>query len=206
MNYSLRSALIPACPMRLIAACILVCAGFPGWPAAAADPAAGALKTGGVALLMRHATAPGGGDPPDMRIGDCASQRNLSEAGRLEAQRIGAHLKKLGLVPGEVLSSQWCRARDTAQLAFGRTEDWEPLNSFLRNRETEPAQTSAVLARIARLRRGDRPLVPVTHQLIVTAVTGIFPESGEGVVVAPAGAKVRVIGSIKPAAASGAAP
>ncbi len=170
-----------------------------------ADPAADAIKAGGVALLMRHASAPGMGDPEIFKVDDCSTQRNLSPEGRDEARRIGAHLRKLGLKPGEVLTSQWCRCRETAQLAFGGGRDWTMLNSFMRQRDNEEAQKNQILARVAKLKQGDKPLVLVTHQLIVTAVTGIFPESGEVVVVAPSRAGgnpgVRVIGSIKPESA-----
>jgi phosphohistidine phosphatase SixA len=154
---------------------------------------------------MRHATAPGTGDPERFQVDDCATQRNLSAEGRDEARRIGIHLKKLGLQVGEVLTSQWCRCRETAQLAFGGGRDWPALNSFLRQRDNEETQKNEVLKRIAMQKPGDKPLVLVTHQLIVTAVTGIFPQSGEVVVVAPArvGGKpgVRIIGSVRPDAA-----
>ncbi|MBL8386291.1 MAG: histidine phosphatase family protein [Burkholderiales bacterium] len=154
---------------------------------------------------MRHATAPGNFDPDGFRIDDCATQRNLSPEGREEARRIGSHLRSLGLVPGEVLTSQWCRCRDTATLAFGAARDWPALNSFIRSRDTEKAQVAEVLARIAGIRKGDRPPVLVTHQVVITAVTGVYPQSGEVVVVAPARrdgrAAVRVVGTIRPDAA-----
>jgi phosphohistidine phosphatase SixA len=174
-------------------------------PGARADAVTDALRAGGVALLMRHATAPGNFDPEGFRLDDCATQRNLSAEGRAEARRIGAHLKRFGLVPGEVLSSQWCRCRETAVLAFGSAQDWPALNSFVRSQDNASRQTAEVLARIARLRPGQRPLVLVTHQVVVTAVTGVFPQSGEVVVVAPAleggRPQVRVIGSLRPEAA-----
>ena len=177
--------------------------------AAQADAIGDALKTGGVALLMRHATAPGVGDPEKFSVNDCSTQRNLSAEGREEAKRIGAHLRALGLTPGAVLTSQWCRCRETAALAFGggqvKPADWPALNSFFRNRETEAQQAREVLARIAKLKPGEKPLVLVTHQVVISAVTGVFAESGEVVVVAPATSAdkpgIRVIGTIKPAAA-----
>ncbi len=174
-------------------------------PHVRADAIADALRAGGVAVLMRHATAPGTFDPEGFRLDDCATQRNLSAAGRDEAQRIGAHLKVLGLAPGEVLTSQWCRCRETATLAFGAARDWPALNSFLRARDDEPRQVAEVIARINAIKPGDKPLVMVTHQVMVSAVAGVYPQSGEAVVVAPAHedgkAGVRVIGSIKPDAA-----
>ncbi len=173
---------------------------------AQADAVGDAIRKGGVALLMRHATAPGVGDPEGFKLDDCSTQRNLSDEGRAEARRIGAHLKKLGLPPGDVLSSQWCRCRETASLAFGSHQDWPMLNSFFIDRGTEPKQKAAVLNRISQLKAGQRPLVLVTHQVIVTSVTGIFPQSGEVVVVAPqrvdGKTTVRVIGTIKSDAAT----
>ncbi len=169
---------------------------------ARADVATEAIRKGGVALLIRHATAPGNFDPENFKQDDCSTQRNLSDAGRDEARRIGAHLKTLGLKPGEVLTSQWCRCRDTATLAFGAARDWPALNSFIRDRDSAPRQTADVLARIGRIKPGEKPLVLITHQVVVTAVTGIYPQSGEVVVVAPtreAGKSgLKVIGSIKP--------
>ena len=150
-----------------------------------ADPVADALRAGGVAVLIRHATAPGTNDPEGFKIGDCTTQRNLSEEGREEARRIGVNLKSIGLVPGEVLTSQWCRCRDTASLAFGTARDWPALNSFVSTREKESAQVAEVSARIARIRPGDKPIVLVTHQVVITAISGAFPQSGEAVIVAP---------------------
>jgi phosphohistidine phosphatase SixA len=172
---------------------------------ARADAIADALRAGGVAVLMRHATAPGNFDPPGFKLDDCSTQRNLSAEGRDEARRIGAHLKRLGLEPGEVLTSQWCRCRETATLAFGAARDWPALNSFLRARESEASQVVEITARIAAIKPGDRPLVLVTHQVIVSAVAGVHPRSGEAVVVAPTRkdgkAGVQVIGSVMPDAA-----
>lgn len=200
---------MPLFPVRLLLVFFLV------WHAclAHAGPAEDAIRAGGVALLIRHATAPGTGDPEQFKIDDCSTQRNLSDAGRDEARRIGAHLRKLGLKPGEVLTSQWCRCRETGQLAFaggignttGGAKDWPILNSFFRDRTSEAAQSDAVVARIGQIKRGSAPLVLVTHQVLITAVSGVFPESGEVVVVAPAtngtGKGIKVIGTIKPAAA-----
>jgi phosphohistidine phosphatase SixA len=167
-----------------------------------ADAVADALRAGGVAILIRHATAPGTFDPEGFRIGDCATQRNLSAEGREEARRIGARFKSLGLVPGEVLTSQWCRCRDTANLAFGAARDWPALNSFIGAREKEAAQVAEVSARIALIRPGEKPLVLVTHQVMITAISGVFPQSGEAVIVAPVfrdgKESIRVIGNILP--------
>ncbi len=189
--------------MRLLITLLTVVALLPSF--ARADAATDAVRKGGVALLIRHATAPGTFDPDNFKLDDCATQRNLSDAGRDEARRIGAHLKTLGLQTGEVLTSQWCRCRETAALAFGGARDWPALNSFIRDRDSAPRQTGEVLARLLKIKPGDKPLVLVTHQVMVTALSGIYPQSGEVVVVAPTreGGKggLKVLGSIKPEAA-----
>ncbi len=200
MQQNSRSAAAAMRRLLLLITLVFVCV-----PQVRADAIADAARNGGVALLMRHATAPGTFDPDGFKIDDCPTQRNLSPAGREEARRIGAHLKARGLAPGEVLTSQWCRCRDTAMLAFGTARDWPALNSFISNREREAQQVAEILERLARMKPGDKPLALVTHQVIVTGVSGVYPESGEVVVVTVARQNgkvvVKVIGSIKPEAA-----
>ncbi len=192
----------PRPAMRLLPALLTLLVVFS--PHARADAIADAIRGGGVALLVRHATAPGTFDPEGFKLDDCSTQRNLSVEGREEARRIGAELKRRGLIPGEVLTSQWCRCRDTATLAFGAARDWPALNSFIRARDSGPKQIAEVLARIAKIKPGDKPLVLVTHQVMVTALTGVYPQSGEVVVVAggrkDGKAGLKVVGTIKPVA------
>jgi phosphohistidine phosphatase SixA len=93
------------------------------------------LGGGGQIVLMRHATtSPGVGDPPGFRPAECATQRNLTDAGRDEARRIGAAFRARRVPVGRVLSSHWCRCLETARLAFGRAEPWEPLDSVFEDR------------------------------------------------------------------------
>ena len=157
------------------------------------------LRAGGHVVLVRHAsTEPGVGDPPHFKLGDCATQRNLSPVGREESTRLGAAFRSRGIPVDEVLSSEWCRCRDTAALAFGRYAGWAPLNSFFGDRSSEPAQTRAVRERIAGW-KGPGNLVLVTHQVNISAVTGVFPAQGEMVVLKPGPAeKAEVVGRIVP--------
>lgn len=155
-----------------------------------------ALKQGGSVVLIRHAiTESGVGDPPGMRLGDCSTQRNLSEEGRAQARRIGKWFASHGLAPSRIRSSQWCRCLDTAAIAFsgegiGKTlsvEPWTALNSFFqgqgdRNRQLQEAiQSAASLA----MRKSDPPSfeVWVTHHVVIGALTHHYPASGEMVVV-----------------------
>jgi hypothetical protein len=114
--------------------------GTPAWAAEPPDLWA-LLKAGGQVVVMHHAsTDPGVGDLPDLRLEDCATQRNLSAAGREEARRIGEAFRARGVPIGDLLSSRWCRCLETARLAFGRVEPWPPLDSFFRDRGRDAAQ------------------------------------------------------------------
>ena len=148
---------------------------------AAALAALAALRQGGVTVMMRHALAPGTFDPPGFKPGDCATQRNLSDEGRDHARRIGEWFRARRLLPAAVRSSQWCRCRDTATLAFGTAIDWTALNSVLAAREREPEQTAALRAALARIPRG-RFEVWVTHQGNIGALVGESAAPGDAVV------------------------
>ena len=181
-----------------VLAVVLAAVGFS--PASAADAVWGALRGGGKIVILRHAsTEPGLGDPPGFRLDDCATQRNLSEAGRAEAPRIGAAFVRRAVPVARVLSSRWCRCVETARLAFGRVEPWSPLDSFFDDRSREPQQTRAVLTLIAAPFTGGN-LILVTHQVNITALTGIVPATGEMVVLSPEpGGKFRIVGRLGPA-------
>lgn len=160
-------------------------------PLAAADFWRLAAEPGSLVLLRHAQTEPGVGDPPGFRLGACHTQRNLSESGRQQARRIGQAFAHAGLRPGEVRSSAWCRCIDTATLAFGAHRLWEPLNSFFEDRTAQTAQTQAVLS-AARTWRGPGPLVLVTHQVNVTALTGEYLAMGELLATRMAGDRLQV--------------
>jgi broad specificity phosphatase PhoE len=176
----------------------------------ASEAAWAALAGGGHAALMRHATAPGFGDPKGFRLDDCSTQRNLSEAGREEARRVGERFRGRGIAVTGVYSSAWCRCLETARLlAVGPVVPLAPLNSFFAARERAEAQTTALRAWLAAQPAADT-LVLVTHQVNITALTGVVPAASEIVVVrtgspeSPAGevladpAKLAVVGRILP--------
>jgi hypothetical protein len=166
--------------------------------AAASESAAWDALRQGAVVLFRHANAPGGGDPAGFRLGDCATQRNLDEAGRRQARRIGAAFRERGVQVGAVLTSQWCRTRETVDLAFPGQARAEPaFNSFFDDRALGPAQTAAARPIIQNW-AGPGALVVSTHQVNITALTGIVPASGEGVVLARDRSGPRVVGRIKP--------
>ena len=137
------------------------------------------LRSGAV-LLVRHAsTVAGIGDPPGFTLGQCSTQRNLSEQGRAEARAMGEWFRQHGLQPHAVRSSQWCRCQDTARLAFGAFEDWPALNSTFAGQGDAPRQLGELRARLQALPAG-RLEVWVTHQVIMTGLTGAYPAMGEG--------------------------
>ncbi|HSK41942.1 MAG TPA: histidine phosphatase family protein [Arenibaculum sp.] len=139
-------------------------------------------ETAGLVVVMRHALAPGTGDPPGFRIEDCATQRNLDEGGRRQARAIGARLREAGLQGARVLSSQWCRSLETSELLdLGPVEEAPMLNSFFGRPEEERPNMEALGSFLAGLDGQSAPVVLVTHQVTVTALTGIFPASGEAV-------------------------
>ncbi|MFZ2987285.1 histidine phosphatase family protein [Ideonella sp.] len=165
-------------------------------PAASADDWA-AVQSGTV-VLFRHATAPGGGDPPGFKLDDCSTQRNLSEEGRAQALRIGQAFKARHASVGAVWSSQWCRTRETADIAFPKQRvDQASFNSFFGDPGAAPEQTRAAQALLAGW-RGPGVLVVITHQVNITALTGVVPASGEGVVVRPGPQGLTVLGRIAP--------
>lgn len=166
---------------------------------AARDDPWSALHEGGVAILLRHAqTEPGLGDPPGYRLDDCSTQRNLSEAGRAQARRIGAAFAARGVRIDRVLSSEWCRCLETARLAFPkhRIEPWPALNSFFDDRAAEPRSTREALARVLALQPPVN-VVLVTHHVNIAALTGVAAGSGEAVLVRPNAGEARVLGRLQ---------
>ncbi len=142
------------------------------------------LRQGGNVLLMRHAqTEPGIGDPPNFRIGECSTQRNLSDVGREQSKRVGAAFAREKIALDEVRSSAWCRCVDTAELAFGRHTVWPPLNSFFQQNGREP-QTLEVLQALKTF-QAPRNLVLVTHQVNISALSGAFTAMGEMLLTRP---------------------
>ena len=154
-----------------------------------------ALRAGGV-VLFRHASAPGVGDPVGFRLEDCSTQRNLGDGGRRQATAIGARFRAEGVVVGRVIGSEWCRTRETAALAFGgRFEGEAAFNSFFGDAGSEAARTARARETLAGW-RGPGVLVVVTHQVNITALTGVVPGDGEGVVVRVDGSRVEVLGRV----------
>jgi phosphohistidine phosphatase SixA len=168
--------------MRLALALIL--SAFFAFQAQATEVAWAKLLEGGHTILLRHAIASGSGDPANFKLDDCATQRNLSEDGRQQAQRIGARFAARAIKVDVVLTSQWCRAKDTAKLAFPRTKtiDEPALNSFFADPSSKDEQTASVIKRIEAF-EGSGNQVMVTHEVNILALTGLSPREGEAIIV-----------------------
>lgn len=149
-------------------------------------------------VLMRHAIAPGTGDPGNFVLRDCSTQRNLSDEGRAQAARIGARLRDVGIESARVVSSQWCRCLETAKLLeLGPVEELLPLNSFFRRSELRAGATRALKDWLS-AQAIEETLVLVTHQVNISALTGVYPRSGEMIVLKRSGTnEFPVVGRIE---------
>jgi phosphohistidine phosphatase SixA len=162
-----------------------------------AEEAWRALQQGGVVALVRHARAPGTGDPVGFRLDACETQRNLSPQGREEARQMGMALRARNVAVEVVMHSRWCRARDTATLAFPDLAKPAPfLDSFFSERTEEPAKTAELRGFIVEWRGRSGVALLVTHQVNITALTGIVPRESEVLVLRPTGEGHQLIGRI----------
>jgi hypothetical protein len=165
---------------------------------AAADDTRALLRQGGVVVALRHALAPGTFDPPEFKLGDCRTQRNLNDEGRAQARRIGQWFQRQGLQPAAVRSSPWCRCMDTATEAFGAAgsvQTWAALGSpHGRSEQTNEASRAQLLAALRSVPAGRFELW-VTHAFVQQALAGQSTGSGEGLLLrAATGAEAQVLG------------
>ena len=148
-------------------------------------------------VLLRHAIAPGTGDPTNFQLDDCSTQRNLSKAGRQQARAMGEAFRSRSIPVVKVLSSQWCRCLETAELMdVGIVEPFAPLNSFFRDRSTADDQTAQLKDYVATHQDRSGVIVMVTHQVNITALSNIFPQSGSAVVMQLNEGQLDVLGQL----------
>ncbi len=130
-------------------------------------------------LIVRHALAPGMGDPADFKLSDCQTQRNLNVVGRKQAKSIGDFIKKNYTGAVEVYSSEWCRCLETAKiLGLGSVEKLSELNSFFQNMSEEQRVTNNFKKWLSESNKNNLKIF-ITHQVNITALLGVFPQSGE---------------------------
>jgi len=144
------------------------------------------LQDGQHILLMRHADAPGYGDPAGYVISQCSTQRNLGDYGKRQAKAIGIWLANQGIQNAEVFSSPWCRCLDTANLLNKGPIKIEPsLGSFFDNMNLEKRQTKAleIIIKNELAKQSKAPLILVTHHVNIEAYTGKVVGVGDMVLV-----------------------
>ena len=141
-------------------------------------------QDGNKIILIRHSLAPGGGDPAGFKIDDCKTQRNLNKKGINQSKKIGKLFKKNKVLIDQVLSSQWCRCKDTAKYAFGEYKEFTALNSTFQSpyNKNEGKQLKELYNYVKKWNGNGKNLVLITHYSIITAVTNAVPSSGEIVV------------------------
>lgn len=151
------------------------------------------LRNGGQVVLLRHAAAPGNFDPPNFDIEKCNTQRNLSDRGRQQAEKIGALIAARAGDPERVLTSRYCRTRDTARIAFEDSEIVDMPALDPPSPDAAAAETAkAEILEAIRTYSGTGNLIMVTHLETIRELTGISPREGEAVIVSAdeKGAKV----------------
>ena len=141
------------------------------------------LEDGEKLIFIRHAYAPGSGDPKNFNLNDCSTQRNLNENGRVQAQYIGEFFRTNRIKIDKVLSSEWCRCKETAKIAFRYFSTNNFLNSFYDNRYIKNKDTQVdALKRYIKQFKSNKNLVLVTHYVLISEVLNYAPSSGEIVV------------------------
>ena len=164
---------------RLLFAIALIAALYLPPAPTAADMRFARLSQPGIVAMVRHAHAPGTGDSTRFLLDDCTTQRNLDVRGREQARAIGAAIRAAGVTVDRVLTSQWCRCRDTARLLdLGPVEELPALNSFFRNPARADRQTAELRQFLFGLPSGETVIL-VTHYVNIRALTGRGAASGE---------------------------
>tara|TARA_E500000178_G_scaffold226642_1_gene223492 strand:+ start:202 stop:765 length:564 start_codon:yes stop_codon:yes gene_type:complete len=153
-------------------------------------------REGNKIILIRHSLAPGGGDPAGFKIDDCKTQRNLNKKGINQSKKIGKLFKKNKVFVDQVLTSQWCRCKDTAKYAFKNYKEFTALNSTFQSpfNKNEGKQLKELFSYVEKWNGKGKNLVLITHYSIITAVTNAVPSSGEIVV---ADKNFKVLGTIQ---------
>ena len=141
------------------------------------------LKKGGKLIFIRHAYAPGGGDPSNFDINDCNTQRNLSNSGREQARNIGVFFQENNIQIENVYSSEWCRCKETALIAFNKFEKKEFLNSFFSSKFSKNKHSQIKkFKKFIKDWNGDKNLIFVTHYVVISEILNYNPSSGEIVI------------------------
>ena len=153
------------------------------------------LKNGGNLIFIRHAYAPGGGDPDNFIISNCSTQRNLNEDGKKQSRKIGQFFIKNNISIDKVLSSEWCRCKDTAKNAFGEFKTFNALNSFFSSKFAKNRdQQMKDLKSFVKNWNGKENIIFVTHYVVIGEALNTNVSSGE---IAVTDKRFNLIGTIE---------
>jgi phosphohistidine phosphatase SixA len=141
------------------------------------------LEDGGKLIFIRHAYAPGSGDPNNFNLNDCYTQRNLNKEGRVQAQNIGKFFRNNKIKIDKILTSEWCRCKETAKIAFKNFSTNNFLNSFYSTKyeKNKDKQLKAINDYIKKF-KSNKNLVLVTHYVVISEILNYYPSSGEIVI------------------------
>tara|TARA_X000000368_G_scaffold219219_1_gene172953 strand:- start:343 stop:891 length:549 start_codon:yes stop_codon:yes gene_type:complete len=141
------------------------------------------LQEGKKIIFIRHAIAPGNGDPDNFNINDCETQRNLSEEGIEQSKNIGIFFEENKIKIDKILSSEWCRCKDTAKIAFNNFETFDSLNSFYDEKfaQNEDIQIQN-LKKYIKSWKSDKNLILVTHFVVISSILNVGISSGEMII------------------------
>jgi len=138
------------------------------------------LKNGNKVIFIRHSYAPGNGDPANFKLNDCSTQRNLNNEGIVQSQKIGQFFSKNGIQIDKVLSSEWCRCKDTAKFAFNEYSTFDTLNSFYDARfEKNKEKQIKDLKNYILNWNSKKNLVLITHFVVISEILKVSANSGE---------------------------
>ena len=153
------------------------------------------LEEGGKIIFIRHAYAPGGGDPENFNINDCSTQRNLNDEGITQSKFIGEFFKTKRIKIDKVLSSEWCRCKDTAKFAFNDFETFDALNSFYDAKfAMNRSKQIDDLKKYINTWESDSNLIIVTHYVVISALLSRGTSSGEMIITDK---KLNILGNIE---------
>ena len=141
------------------------------------------LEEGGKLIFIRHAYAPGSGDPDNFNLNDCSTQRNLSKEGQRQAEYIGKFFRNHKVKIDKVLSSEWCRCKETAEIAFKDFSTKSFLNSFYSSKYAKNKDKQIKMLKNYVIKfKSDKNLILITHYVLISEVLNYAPSSGEIVV------------------------
>ena len=160
----------------------------------ASDKILSSLEEGGKLIFIRHAIAPGNGDPDNFDLKNCSTQRNISEKGIKQSEKIGLFFKINKIKIDKVLSSEWCRCKDTAEIAFGKFQTYNALNSFYDKKfSANRFKQIEDLKKYIKSWDSNKNLVLVTHYVVISSILNIGSSSGEIII---SEKNLEIIGSI----------